>query len=30
MSEETPVSVTLQKDGDVAVVIVNNPPVNAL
>ncbi|MBD3732848.1 MAG: enoyl-CoA hydratase/isomerase family protein [Sphingopyxis sp.] len=30
MSEETPVSVTMQKDGDVAVVIVNNPPVNAL
>lgn len=30
MSEETPVSVTLEKDGDVAVIIVNNPPVNAL
>ncbi|MDO9361281.1 MAG: 3-hydroxyacyl-CoA dehydrogenase NAD-binding domain-containing protein [Sphingopyxis sp.] len=30
MSEETPVSVTLEKDGNVAVVIVNNPPVNAL
>lgn len=30
MSEDTPVSVTMQKDGDVAVVIVNNPPVNAL
>ena len=30
MSEETPVSVTMQKDGDVAVIIVNNPPVNAL
>ena len=30
MSDETPVSVTMQKDGDVAVVIVNNPPVNAL
>src|SRR3546814_1585158 len=27
---DTPVSVTMQKDGDVAVVIVNNPPVNAL
>ncbi len=30
MSEETPVSVTLEKDGDVAVIIVSNPPVNAL
>ncbi|WP_428684688.1 3-hydroxyacyl-CoA dehydrogenase NAD-binding domain-containing protein [Sphingopyxis sp.] len=30
MSEETPISVTMQKDGEVAVVIVNNPPVNAL
>ncbi|MGN6689645.1 MAG: 3-hydroxyacyl-CoA dehydrogenase NAD-binding domain-containing protein [Sphingopyxis sp.] len=30
MSDETPVSVTLEKDGDVAVIIVNNPPVNAL
>ncbi|PKP99590.1 MAG: 3-hydroxyacyl-CoA dehydrogenase [Alphaproteobacteria bacterium HGW-Alphaproteobacteria-13] len=30
MSEETPVTVTMQKDGDVAVVIVDNPPVNAL
>jgi 3-hydroxyacyl-CoA dehydrogenase len=30
MSEETPNSVTLEKHGDVAVVIVNNPPVNAL
>ena len=30
MSDETPVSVTMQKDGDIAVVIVNNPPVNAL
>ncbi|MGH6649670.1 MAG: 3-hydroxyacyl-CoA dehydrogenase NAD-binding domain-containing protein [Sphingopyxis sp.] len=30
MSEETPISVTLEKDGNVAVVIVNNPPVNAL
>jgi len=30
MSEDTPVSVTMEKDGDVAVVIVNNPPVNAL
>jgi 3-hydroxyacyl-CoA dehydrogenase len=30
MSEETPVSVTMQKDGDVAVIVVNNPPVNAL
>jgi 3-hydroxyacyl-CoA dehydrogenase len=30
MSDETPVSVTMQKDGEVAVVIVNNPPVNAL
>ena len=30
MSEETPVSVTLEKDGNVAVIIVNNPPVNAL
>jgi 3-hydroxyacyl-CoA dehydrogenase len=30
MSEETPVSVRLEKDGDVAVIIVTNPPVNAL
>ena len=30
MSEETPTSVTMEKDGDVAVIIVNNPPVNAL
>ena len=30
MSDETPVSVTMQKDGEVAVIIVNNPPVNAL
>ncbi|MBL8649079.1 MAG: enoyl-CoA hydratase/isomerase family protein [Sphingopyxis sp.] len=30
MSEETPNSVTLEKDGNVAVVVVNNPPVNAL
>ena len=30
MSDETPVSVTMEKDGEVAVVIVNNPPVNAL
>ncbi len=30
MSEEIPVSVTMEKDGDVAVIIVNNPPVNAL
>ena len=30
MSEETPVSVTMEKDGEVAVIIVNNPPVNAL
>ncbi len=30
MSEETPVSVTMEKDGDVAVIIVSNPPVNAL
>jgi 3-hydroxyacyl-CoA dehydrogenase len=30
MSEDTPISVTMQKDGDVAVIIVNNPPVNAL
>ena len=30
MSDETPVSVTMVKDGEVAVVIVNNPPVNAL
>ena len=30
MSEETPVSVTMEKDGDVAVIIVNNPSVNAL
>src|SRR3546814_3173752 len=30
MSEETPVSVTMEKDGDVSVIIVSNPPVNAL
>src|SRR3546814_13012929 len=30
MSDETPNSVTMQKDGEVAVIIVNNPPVNAL
>ncbi|WP_439566981.1 3-hydroxyacyl-CoA dehydrogenase NAD-binding domain-containing protein [Sphingopyxis sp.] len=30
MSEETPISVTMEKDGEVAVIIVNNPPVNAL
>ncbi len=30
MSEETPISVTMEKDGEVAIVIVNNPPVNAL
>ncbi|PKP87927.1 MAG: 3-hydroxyacyl-CoA dehydrogenase [Alphaproteobacteria bacterium HGW-Alphaproteobacteria-17] len=30
MSEDTPVSVTMEMDGDVAVIIVNNPPVNAL
>ena len=30
MTEETPVSVTMEKDGDVAIIIVNNPPVNAL
>ncbi|MGR4891755.1 3-hydroxyacyl-CoA dehydrogenase NAD-binding domain-containing protein [Sphingopyxis sp. LARHCG72] len=30
MSEDTPVSVTMEKDGEVAVIIVNNPPVNAL
>jgi 3-hydroxyacyl-CoA dehydrogenase len=30
MSEETPVSVTMEKDGETAVIIVNNPPVNAL
>ena len=30
MSEDTPVSVTMEKDGDVAVIIVSNPPVNAL
>ena len=30
MSDETPNSVTMQKDGEIAVVIVNNPPVNAL
>lgn len=30
MSEDTPNSVTMEKDGDVAVIIVNNPPVNAL
>ncbi len=30
MSEDTPNSVTMEKDGNVAVIIVNNPPVNAL
>ena len=30
MSEDTPISVTMEKDGEVAVIIVNNPPVNAL
>lgn len=30
MSEDTPVSVTMEKDGEVAVIIVSNPPVNAL
>ena len=30
MSDETPNSVRLEKDGEVAVIIVNNPPVNAL
>jgi 3-hydroxyacyl-CoA dehydrogenase len=30
MSEDTPVSVTMEKDGETAVIIVNNPPVNAL
>src|SRR3546814_14327835 len=30
MSEDNPVSVTMEKDGEVAVIIVNNPPVNAL
>jgi len=30
MSEDTPVSVTMEKDGEIAVIIVNNPPVNAL
>ena len=30
MSEDTPNSVTMEKHGNVAVVIVNNPPVNAL
>ena len=30
MTEDTPVSVTMEKDGEVAVIIVNNPPVNAL
>jgi len=30
MSDETPISVTMEKDGEIAVVIVNNPPVNAL
>ncbi len=30
MTEETPVSVTTEKDGEIAVIIVNNPPVNAL
>lgn len=30
MSEETPNSVRLEKDGNIAIVIVNNPPVNAL
>ena len=27
---DTPVSVTMERDGEIAVVIVNNPPVNAL
>ena len=27
---DTPVSVTMERDGDIAIVIVNNPPVNAL
>ncbi|BBB13321.1 3-hydroxyacyl-CoA dehydrogenase NAD-binding domain-containing protein [Sphingopyxis sp. FD7] len=30
MTEDTPVSVTMEKDGEIAVIIVNNPPVNAL
>lgn len=30
MSEEMPNSVRLEKDGNVAIIIVNNPPVNAL
>ena len=30
MSEDTAVSVTMEKDGEIAVIIVNNPPVNAL
>ena len=30
MSEDTPVSVTMEMDGEIAVIIVNNPPVNAL
>ena len=30
MTEETPVSVTMEKDGEIAIIIVNNPPVNAL
>ncbi|HMO75571.1 MAG TPA: 3-hydroxyacyl-CoA dehydrogenase NAD-binding domain-containing protein [Sphingopyxis sp.] len=30
MSEDTPVSVALEKDGEIAVIIVDNPPVNAL
>ncbi|AJA10753.1 3-hydroxyacyl-CoA dehydrogenase [Sphingopyxis fribergensis] len=30
MSEDTPVSVTMEKDGEIAVIIVSNPPVNAL
>ncbi|WP_194953231.1 3-hydroxyacyl-CoA dehydrogenase NAD-binding domain-containing protein [Sphingopyxis solisilvae] len=30
MTEDTPTSVTMEMDGDVAVIIVNNPPVNAL
>ncbi|QCB53124.1 3-hydroxyacyl-CoA dehydrogenase [Sphingopyxis sp. PAMC25046] len=30
MTEDTPLSVTMEKDGEIAVIIVNNPPVNAL
>ena len=30
MTEDTPISVTMEKDGEIAVIIVNNPPVNAL